>query len=183
VSDLPAVPDYFGQFVAPLQRQQALGIEQQNANLQQQQIVQQQQAMLAKARAQQQYQQDAAEVIANPTPEGFRALMLKYPEAARQPQGQHGDNYGRRRAAKGRTSAASQVYAALANGQHRPRCHSFFGTARKRTTGAGNRRQAHRLSSSTWSRAATRQKIKQAQGMAGYVLATCRWARQDRPHA
>jgi hypothetical protein len=122
VSDLPAVPDYYGQFIAPFQRQQALGIEQQNADSQRMQVNQQATQLALRAAEQvrqaallKSYQNDAAQVVSNPTPEGYESLMLKYPD---QYQGikaawdQHGEEQQKRD-----LGLASNVYAAISSGR------------------------------------------------------------------
>lgn len=166
--ELQSPPDYFGQFMAPLQRQQALNIEQQQANLQQQEL----QAKLAKARQDaatlHQYQLDTASVISSPTPEGFRTLMLKYPDM-HEGLKDAWDSYGEGERQRD-TSAASQVYAALANGQ--PEVAAKLLRDRKEALTSAGKDDKLTDSLIDMVESGDPQKIKQAQGMAGYVLAT-----------
>jgi hypothetical protein len=166
--DLPAVPDYFGQFMAPIQRQQALGIEQQNADLaQQQQRLAQAQAVQKLIQAAQ-YQNDAAQVIANPSADGYRSLLLKYPEmhdSLKTAWDQYGETEKQRD-----VSAASQVYAALDNG--RPEL--ALSLLKDRQTAMLNAGSDDKVTDNLIGmiQSGDPTKIKQAQGIAGMVLAT-----------
>lgn len=167
MSDLPAVPDYFGQFMAPLQRQQQIGIAQQNADAQTMQVRAQ---VLEEQRKELQaalFQRDAAAVIANPTPEGYRQLMLQHPEMheglkAAWDQYSEGNK-------ESDISAASQVYAALANG----RSDLALSLLKDRKTAQANSGADDKITDQLIEmvESGDPQKIKQAQGIAGFVLA------------
>jgi hypothetical protein len=166
--ELPAVPDYFGQFMAPLQRQQALDMDRQQLALQQEQQQEKINALRQAAAAQQQYQQDAAQVISNPSPEGFRALMLKYPEAHESLKDAW-DQYGEG-ARQSDLSAASQVYAALSNGQ--PDLALDLLKSRKEALVSAGKPTETTDAAIDLIESGDPAKIKQAQGMAGFMLAT-----------
>jgi hypothetical protein len=166
--ELQPVPDYFGQFMAPLQRQQALNLEQQQVQLQQQAAQEKVRALQQAAAAERAYQQDAASVIANPSPEGFRALMLKYPEmhdGLKNAWDQYGEGEKQRD-----TAAASQVYAALSNGQ--PELAAQVLKDRKAALASAGQDDKITDSILDMIESGDPQKIKQAQGIAGYALAT-----------
>lgn len=167
MSDLPAVPDYYGQFMAPLQRQQALNIDQQNANAQEAQVRLLAMQQAAKARQAQQFQVDAQSVIANPTADGYRTLLLKHPEQyegikaawEQQSEGQRTRD----------TQAASQVYAALANG----RSDLALSLLKDRKTAMTNGGEDDKITDQLIEMVSSGDpaKVKQAQGIAGFVLA------------
>lgn len=116
MGNLPAVPDYFGQFIAPLQKQDLIGLERRK-------VANDEAITRAKiAEAQQEATQEAAfraeveGVVANPTPEGFRSLMLRYPkqhEALKDAWGQYSEGQKSRN-----TEAAASIYGALSNGRN-----------------------------------------------------------------
>lgn len=165
--ELQSPPDYFGQFIAPIQRQQQL--DQQQQQLSAQAAAQRAKALeIAQGIAQMQaYQQDAQSVISNPTPEGYRALMLKYPDmhdSLKQAWDQYGDVRKDRD-----TQAASQVYAALANG----RSDLALSLLKDRKTALANGGEDDQVTDQLIDMidSGDPTKIKQAQGIAGFVLA------------
>jgi hypothetical protein len=167
VSELPAVPDYYGQFMAPLQRQQALNIQQQQVDAETAQRMAQAQAAQAKAQAMAQYQHDAAAVIANPSPEGFRSLLLQHPEM-HEGLKTAWDTYSE--GEKNRdVGAASQVYAALSNG----RSDVALQLLKDRKTALNSSGGDDKLTDSMIEmlESGDPAKVKQVQGMAGFVLA------------
>jgi hypothetical protein len=159
--------DYFGQFMAPLQKDRELDIQQQQVAAQKK--LRDAQAQEAQAKAQQlaQYQQDAAAVIANPTPEAYRNLLLKHPEAHEGIKGALDSmSEGQKQSD---ISAASQVYAALQNGRsdlalqllkNRKTAHASSGVDDKMTDQLIDMVESGDPA-----------KLKQAQGIAGFVLA------------
>jgi hypothetical protein len=168
VSDLPAVPDYYGQFMAPLQRQQALGIEQQNSDLQKQQVAFQIAEAAQKLQRQQQFQQAAARVVNNPSPEGFRSLFLQFPE---QHEGLKPawDQYSE--AEKQRDlKAASDIYSSLQNG----RTDLALSLLKDRQAAFQSAGHDDKVTDDavTALESGDPAKIKQIQGMAGMMLAT-----------
>jgi hypothetical protein len=119
--ELQAPPDYYSQFLAPLAQQQNMQAQQQQMQIQKQEAAQNAQAFqmqLAAAQQQQQaaqqYQTDAQSVLSNPTPEGFRALMLKYPQMHEGVQSAF-QNYSDTEQQR-ITGIASSVYSALSKG-------------------------------------------------------------------
>lgn len=159
--------DYFGQFMAPLQKNRELDI-------QQQQVDTQKQAMAAKiAEAQQEaaqaqaFKADAESVISNPTPEGFRSLLLRYPkmhEGLKQAWDQYSDGQKSRN-----TEAASSVYAALSNG----RSDLALSILKQRREALAQGGESTEITDSLIEmvESGDPQKIQQAKGMAGFVLA------------
>jgi hypothetical protein len=166
--ELQSPPDYFGQFMAPLQRNRALDIQQQDVNNQTAQAQAQAAKLQAGVEAMHAYQQDAAQVISNPSPEGYRALMLKYPEMHDSLKSAW-DNYGEDQKQRD-TEAASQVYAALANG----RSDLALQLLKDRKTAHANAGQDDKITDSLIDlvESGDPAKIKQAQGMAGFALAS-----------
>jgi hypothetical protein len=168
VFELQQPPDYYGQFMAPLQRQQQIGIMQQNADAQTAEA-QAQAIKLAQGMAQlRAYQRDASSVISNPSPEGYRALMLKYPEMHDSLKNAW-DSYGEGQRQRD-TEAASKVYAALSSGRTdlalqlvKDRKTALAGT------GADTKTEDALIDMIESGDPA---KIKQAQGMAGFALAS-----------
>jgi hypothetical protein len=171
--ELQAPPDYLGQFLAPLAQQQNMQAQQQQMQIQKQEAAQNAQAFqlqLAEAQRQQQqaqqYQTDAQSVLSNPTPEGFRALMLKYPQMHEGVQSAF-QNYSEGEQQRV-TGIASSVYSALSKGDPDSAASALtdYSAALKNagmdTSVADN---ALKLIQS-----GDPAKVKQAQGMAGMIL-------------
>lgn len=165
--ELQTPPDYYGQFIAPLQRQQALDMQQQQQNAELQQAKLQQAAYFQKIQQAQQYRQDAAEVIQNPSPEGYRALMLKYPEMHEGLKDAWSTASEQEKTRD--VSAASQVYSALQNG----RSDLALSLLKDRQTAMKNSGGDDKVTDSIIDmiESGDPAKIKQAQGIAGFVLA------------
>jgi hypothetical protein len=167
VSDLPSVPDYFGQFMAPLQRQQQIDINRQQVQAEEAQVYQRAAEQQAKLHQQQMFQSDAQSVISNPTPEGYRSLMLKYPsehEGIKAAWDQQSEGQRQRD-----TEAASQVYAALSNG----RSDLALSLLKDRQAALKNGGEDDKVTDSIIDMISSGDpaKVKQAQGIAGFVLA------------
>jgi hypothetical protein len=163
-SQLPQVPDYYGQFMAPLQRQQALNMQQQQVDMEKQQAYAQAVQNAIKARQAAAFQQDAASVVANPTAEGFQRLMVQHPEMH---EGLKSAWESYSSTEKDReVKAASQVYAALQNG----RSDLALSLLKDRKAAMPDDPVTSGLIDMIES--GDPKKIKQAQGMAGMVLAT-----------
>lgn len=110
-------PNYFGAiapvdpnaFIQGIQNTYAPGQLRQNEQIRQLQIAN----ALQELQQEQGFRNEATNVISNPTPEGFRRLMLRYPrqrQAIEQAWNQYSEGEQRRN-----TEAASSVYAALSN--------------------------------------------------------------------
>jgi hypothetical protein len=167
VSDLPSVPDYFGQFMAPLQRQQQIDINRQQVQAEEAQVYQRAAEQQAKLHQQQMFQSDAQSVISNPTPEGYRSLMLKYPsehEGIKAAWDQQSEGQRQRD-----TEAASQVYAALSNG----RSDLALSLLKDRQAALKNGGEDDKVTDNIIDMISSGDpaKVKQAQGIAGFVLA------------
>jgi hypothetical protein len=159
--------DYFGQFVAPLQKDRQLDIEQQQVKTQE--ALRKAQAAEAQRKLQQAalFQQDAQAVISNPTPEGYRALLLKYPdfhEGLKQAWDQYSEGQKDRN-----TEAASQVYATLQNGRPDLALQALKDRKAALAKAGESTEVTDQLISMIES--GDPAKIKQAQGIAGFALA------------
>jgi hypothetical protein len=159
--------DYFGQFMAPLQKNRELSIQQQQVDMQKaQQRVQLQQAAQKIAEIQA-YKTDAQSVIDNPTPDGYRNLLLKYPEmheSLKQGWDQYSEGQKNRN-----VEAAGQVYATLANGQ--PQLALQLLKERKDALAKSGESTEVTDNLIDMIQSGDPQKIKQAQGIAGFALA------------
>jgi len=164
--ELPAVPDLYGQFMAPILQQQQMQLQQQQAGQQAQAFKLQLAQAAQQQQAAQQYQTDAQSVLSNPTPEGFRALMLKYPQMHEGVQSAF-QNYSDTEQQR-ITGIASSVYSALSKGDPDSAASALtdYSAALKNagmdTSVADN---ALKLIQS-----GDPAKVKQAQGMAGMIL-------------
>jgi hypothetical protein len=161
-----APTNLFGTFLAPVLQQQQMQLQQQDA-AQQAQVLKLQLAQAAQQQQQaQQYQTDAQSVLSNPTPEGFRALMLKYPQMHEGVQSAF-QNYSDTEQNR-ITGIASSVYSALSKGDPDAAASALtdYSSALKNagmdTSVADN---ALKLIQS-----GDPAKVKQAQGMAGMIL-------------
>lgn len=159
--------DYFGQFMRPLQTNRQLDIQQQQVDQQGEQIravATEKQRKLQEAAL---FQQDAQAVISNPTPEGYRALLLKYPdmhEGLKAAFDKYSDAQKERN-----VGAASQVYAALQNGRSDLALQLLKQRKDALTAGGESTEVTDQLIDMVQS--GDPAKIKQAQGIAGFVLA------------
>lgn len=167
-TDLPAVPDYYGQFLKPLAMQQDMAIQQQQAQQQKTAFSYQ---LAQAAREQQQakdYQADAAHVISNPTPEGYQALMLKYPQMHDSLQEAYkGYSDGEKQRDN---EAASSVYAALSN--DRPDVALDVLTQRKKALESAGQDTSMDDAVIQMLQSGDPAQIQKAKGLAGFVLAS-----------
>jgi hypothetical protein len=159
--------DYFGQFVAPLQRDRQLDIQQQQVDAEEAQRRAQAAQLQAKAQEMAAYKQDAQSVISNPTPEGFRALLLKYPgmhESLKQSWDQYSEGQKERN-----VEAASQVYSALNSGRY----DLALKLLQDRKDALVKSGESTDVTDSLIDmvKSGDQAKIKQAQGIAGFALA------------
>lgn len=159
--------DYFGQFMAPLNQSRQLDIQQQQADQQKLQIAAKVAEEQRKAREAALFQQDAKVVISNPSPEGYRALLLKYPDMHEGLKAAW-DSYSEGQKSRN-VEAASQVYAALQNGRTDLAMQLLKGRKDALTRGGESTEVTDQLIDMIGS--GDPAKVKQAQGIAGFVLA------------
>lgn len=160
--------DYFGQFMAPLQKNRELDIQQQQVDAQKEQAKAKAAEIARKAAQVQAFQTDAQSVIAHPTPDGYRALLLKYPdmhEGLKASWDQYSDGQKSRN-----TEAAASVYSALQNG--RPDLALSILKERKTALANGGEDTKETDAIIEAIESGDPAKIQQAKGIAGMVLAT-----------